>query len=199
LTADTSIKEKQFIEHLLYTKPINMGTAAPSKPIVVQFQNTKRSNNDRIKLPPFIDPPPNALYAGEFPHMEQLGLGRGINATSPNLWAYKTPWQVRSLLEWCPDDPVQPKPTIQPIPSTSVPQPGAKSDEPKIPKLRNCIATDEVELTMEYTHEVSSLKSQQSKISVQLMEPTSKISLGMDANNSQTYSSTVTIKGKRDC
>ena len=97
----------------------------------------------------------------EIPKYHDLGLGRGVNVTDPQMWRNKSPFQIRKVR----DD------------------------------LSNIIGTEESGIKEQYEKEVSTVATQQLKIKLSLNEPSSQVRIGMDAQNSQSTSSTMKIAG----
>ena len=103
----------------------------------------------------------SVISYSEIPMYHELGLGRGVNVTDPQMWRNKSPFQIRNV---CSD-------------------------------LTNIIGTEECGIQEKYEKEVSTVATQQLKIRLSLDEPSSRVKIGMDAQNSQSTTSTKKIAG----
>ena len=93
----------------------------------------------------------------------ELGLGRGINVTDPEMWKNKSSFLVREV-------------SLSPT---------------------NIIITDECGRKEAYCKEVSSFETQRQQIQLTLDDPVSQVKLGMDAQHSQSTSSSMSITGTK--
>lgn len=99
----------------------------------------------------------------EIQRYKDLGLGRGVNVTDPQMWRNKSPFLIRNVA----------------------------------PDLSNIIGTEESGIKEHYEKEVSTVATQQLKIKLALDEPSSRVKIGIDVQNSQSTSFTRTISGTK--
>ena len=101
------------------------------------------------------------LAAGEIGRMVDLGLGRGIDATSPSPWQMKSSFQVRNCTS------------------------------------SNTIGTEEGGSLQSYEREVSSVYTQQTNLKASVAFPQAPVNIGLDAEQSRSFSSTRKAVGKK--
>jgi len=101
------------------------------------------------------------LAAEEIGRMVDLGLGRGIDATSPSPWQMKSSFQVRNCTS------------------------------------SNTIGTEEGGSLQSYEREVSSVHTQQTNLKASVAFPQAPVNIGIDAEQSRSFSSTRKAVGKK--
>ena len=120
------------------------------KPVITTKERTGRN----------IEP---VIQKDEVQRYQDLGLGRGVNVTDPQMWKNKSHFLIRKVCS----------------------------------ELLNIIGTEECGMKEKYEKEVSTVAKQQDKIRLSLDEPNSRVKIGMDAQHSQSTSSTKKIAGTK--
>ena len=109
------------------------------------------------------------VHESEIGHYHELGLGRGVNVTDPDMWKSKTPYLVREAVF-----------------------PGSTSEN------SNIIGTQDCGILERYCKEVSSFEMHQQKLWLSLDNPlASQVKIGIDEQSSRSSSSRNLIDGKK--
>ena len=111
------------------------------------------------------------ITAKEVQRYHDLGLGRGVNVTDPHMWKNKSHFLIRKVT--------------------------FKGASYSYEGRANVIGTEESGMKQKYEEEVSTVAKQQAKIRLSLDEPSSQVKIGMDAQYSQSTTSTKLISGTK--